>query len=958
MLQILPADFRIFAEMPVVTREDREKALEYEKGCAYINSKQKEILVEQKRLKALAESMSQSSQALISIAPKHWHAEEALKWVAGGTAKDSRTLTKAAQLLNAGELPGEFYDVKVKISVRYISDIKLKLEAGKSLQDRPGKPPNLSNFEIEFITFVLDSQQMRAKSVLLSTVQMLVRVICLTKRGAVAVADLDARVAFKKQRPKNKRGRKKAAMQARREDSGSDTEDDEADPSDAVEDAFESLKKILGDALSLQLALPEDIKYPTRRQVRKLCKKNNWKVKKAQSTSPWRYDGVSPPIIASFFSNTLRIFVQFEIVVPGQKANCDEKRLNSEFEKSGRCLAVVCTKPKETLSGHNRMSITNSASSTSIVGLSFLPIIDANNDTLAMFFMRKGDPTSLDSKRKEAAIWNACYQQFEQAGIYLVVMTTLTGYMNAEAFVLCMCHYLFALHRKKGCHFTFADPRNPRIEECPALSEHQVLFLDNASHHKLGSVLFQMDCRVRKLQLVPFPWNTTNLLQPLDQDVLKLFTMWVMQFFLLEMEMEMAGGIRNALHLVLWAQQVTSNEAHLQSSSELILDLQADHSGNPKLLETLQKLNATLEHANTQGGKFDEVRVAKVCVRPWLAALKHGRKSFEHAGLAAPDVPGPQLRNGRQTLPQLEHEIEAMARHELYPERITSTSLFINAAEKYDKLQAAAEEDRLSMYTRGAHLVGALPDARLEMVCVGHAGSSSHAAKVAEVIWGANPSNAAVELSKVIVQAHEFVEDQESKRQRLADYNALMPNGVVNLQQHVQGVIGINVNTMREKVKHVERSFEIVVEKATCIEKACTKLESQWTSMSTGPFRLAENQKLLLTIHEQRPKLAEKSKNLDEELNKKLESRQKFVESSRSDFVPEAELKEVLGEELHQDWGAAMAVSAAVQAISRVSEFVYYAVADRLATCALQVDADVMAILDEVLGEEPADAPQ
>ncbi len=43
-------------------------------------------------------------------------------------------------------------------------------------------------------------QQLRAKSVLISTVQMLVRVIVLIKRGAVAVAYLDARVEFKKRK--------------------------------------------------------------------------------------------------------------------------------------------------------------------------------------------------------------------------------------------------------------------------------------------------------------------------------------------------------------------------------------------------------------------------------------------------------------------------------------------------------------------------------------------------------------------------------------------------------------------------------------------------------------------------------------------------------------------------------------------------------------------------------------
>lgn len=940
--------------MPI-TREDKAKAASYVQALNVIQGKRRELSQLEAKLPVLFDSLSQNvQQSQIPVEPKHWHAEAALKWIAEGRLKqERRTLTEASRLLNAGELPGDYFDIKVKASLQYLSNIKVKLESGGHIQDRPGKPTLLSNFETEFITFVLDSQQLRAKSVLISTVQMLVRVIVLIKRGAVAVADLDALVQFKKH--KNLR-RQRPIREADSDDDGNDT-DDPDDPREAVEDAFMSLKEILGDALSLQLQLPEDMAYPTRRQVRKLCKKNDWKVKKAQQQSSWRYLGVTPPIIESFFSNTLRIFVDFEIVIPGQKANCDEKRLGAEFEKSGRCLAVVCTKPKETLSGHHRISITTSASSRNIIGITFLPIIDADNVTIIIFFMRKGDPTSSDSKKKEADIWNACHKQFEDSGIELVVMTTTTGYMNAEAFILCMCHYLRALHRRKGLFFDFADPRNPRVEECPPLQDHQILFLDNASHHKLGSVRFQMDCRIRKLQLLPFPPNTTNLVQPLDQDVLKLFTMWVMQFFLLEMEIEMSGGIKNPLHLVLWAQQVRQNNAHLEASSELILDLQADFAGNPGMLQNIKKLNSTLLRANADGRSFvDEVRVAKICVAPWLASLKYARKSFEHVGLAAPEVDlGPALRNGRQTFLQSEHEQAMLARYELFPERITSTSMYINAAEKFEKLQEASLQDKFDMYAKGAQLVGALPDMQRSMVCAGQAGCRDHAAKVAEVVFGPQPSSSAVELSKVIVQANSFVEEHENKRQRLQAYQALMPNGVADVQQQVQSLIVANVNTMQQKLQTVKRSFEIVHEKATALEKCCSKLESQWTSISGRSFCVADYQKLLLIIHEQRPKLTDRSKNLEEELAKKVESRQKFVDGCRGEFVPEAALKEALGDELNRDWDAGTAVRDALQAVARISEYVYYTLLEGIARSGcINDDGDaamMLAILNDVYGE-------
>ena len=938
-------------KMPI-TREDRAKAQVYVSAVDEIEGKKRELSLLEAKLPELFDSLSENArQSQVPIEPKHWHAEAALKWVSEGTSKQRRTLTEAARLLNDGELPGDYFDTKVKISLRYISNIKVKIETGSHIQDDPGKPALISKFETEFIHFVLEHQQIRAKALLLSTVQMLVRVIVLIKRGAVAVADLDARVRFKGP----KRGRRQSRRAA--EDDSSDT-DDEADPREEVEDNFTSLKEILGDSLSLMLQLPTDMAYPTRRQVRDLCAKNDWKVKKAQQTSAWRYDGVSPPIIASFFGNTLRIFVVFGITIPGQKANCDEKRLNAEFEKSGRCLAVICIKPSEKLSGHHRTSITNSASSRSIIGITFLPIVDADNVTIIIFFMRKGDPNSSDAKRKEADIWNACYKQFEDAGIELVVITTTSGYMNAETFILCMCHYLRALHRRKGLDFNFADPRNPKIEECPALQDHQILFLDNASHHKLGSIMFQMDCRIRKLQLVPFPPNTTNLLQPLDQDVLKLFTTWVMQFFLLEMEMEMSGGIKNPLHLVLWAQQVRQNNAHLEASSELILDLQADYAGNSRMQDNIRRLNATLQRANTEGLRFvDEVRVAKLCVSPWLASLKYARKSFEHVGLAAPEVDlGPTLRHGRQTSLQIEHDQEMLRRYELFPDRITSTSLYINAAEKYEKLEEAATQDRFSMYSKGAMLVGALPDLTRSMVCAGAAGCTNHAAKVAEVIFGPEFSPEAVELSKVVVQASAYVENHENKRQRQQAYQALMPNGVADVQQQVQSLISSNVSTMQQKVQTVHRSFEIVIEKATALEKCCLKLESQWTSISGRVFTIAvlpEYQKLLLAIHKERPKLAERSKTLDDELAKKVESRRKFLDNCRGEFVPEQNLKDALGDELNNDWGAGAVVASAQQAVARVIDFVYYEILDALAQHALEVDDDVHTILNDLYGAEP-----
>jgi hypothetical protein len=155
----------------------------------------------------------------------------------------------------------KIFDIRVKINASYVSRVESKIEAGISLQDGPGHPSNLDRFEIAFIRDVLEQQQITSKAVLLSTVQLLIRVVVLIKRGAVAVEALDERVVLKSGK-KGKRSRK------RQDDSDSDTDDD--DDADihadrlAREESFRTIKKMLGDACNMSLAETGISRYPTR----------------------------------------------------------------------------------------------------------------------------------------------------------------------------------------------------------------------------------------------------------------------------------------------------------------------------------------------------------------------------------------------------------------------------------------------------------------------------------------------------------------------------------------------------------------------------------------------------------------------------------------------------------------------------------------------------------------------
>jgi hypothetical protein len=953
--------------MPI-KRSDVILGEKYAKAIAVINKSKHDLaLLEAEKDSIFASMTQETQQSQVAIPPKYWHAEEVLEWVSHGTVKEPRTVLKAVELLNAGKLPGKFFDIKVQISAPYVSKVKKKIELHKPLQEGAGHPSKLDRFEIQFVHDTLEQQQITSKSLLLSTVQLLIRVILLIKRGKIAVEALDERVMLNND-IKKKRKRSQPPQRARVAEAQSDSDDTDNDESiddrRAREESFRSIKKMLGDACSMSLADPDISRYPTRRQVRYLCSQEGWSVRKAQQTSCWRFEGCTPPMISKYFGNVIRLFIEFGIQTPGQKGNCDEKRLNAEFEKSARLLKVVCVKPTMLMSGRGRIAMTNSASSISIVGVTFLPFILADDTCPLIIIIRQGCPDSADSKQKEADIWNAVHEDFEKAGIEVVVMTTPSGYMIGDAFEHCVCHYMRAMLRREGVNITFIDPRNPTMAECPALKNAQILFLDNASHHKLGEVRFRCECRFRNLQLTPFPSNTTNVAQPLDQQVNRFFTMWVKQMFLLEMEIEMSGGIKNPLALLLWAQQVPMNAPALEVSMCVELDLTVDLSGNLDMSNTVRHLNATLARANTDGRKFDEVRVAKICCPAWIAALKYARQSFVAVGLAAPDVNlGPVLRHGRQSHLQLEHTEDMLTRYEVFPERITSTPVYQNAAEKWAKFQENAQQDKLELLTKGAQMVGALPDVRKRALTVASAAAErdERAAKAARLVFGNHPPEDAITVAKLLVHASTFVQDDEQRRIREEEYERRMPGGAVNIEEEMEQLRAAGIATMHEKLKNVHRSFEIVAEHALLIQKACAKLETQWQPLSEKEnFTLSDVKKLqglLVTISIERPKLVEKRANVEAELAKKIESRTKFIDSCRSDFVPEAQLKQAMVDNLDQDWGAGREVTIAGLAVARVVDFLLYSVATKVLAHVQLVDDEVRAVLVEMFGNDDVELP-
>lgn len=58
-----------------------------------------------------------------------------------------------------------------------------------------------------------------------------------------------------------------------------------------------------------------------------------------------------------------------------------------------------------------------------------------------------------------------------------------------------------------------------------------------------------------------------------------------------------------------------------------------------------------------------------------------------------------------------------------------------------------------------------------------------------------------------------------------------------------------------------------------------------------------------------------------------------------------------MGDALDEDWSAGIDVRNAVQAVARVTEFVYFEVLDKVAQSSLEVDDDVRCVLTEWFGD-------
>lgn len=759
-----------------ITRAAQEKGDRYDAAQQEIQQLQKVIEKKISDAEKLKNQLGVCADQVISIRPKWQHAQACLNYI---QEHKSCTQVKACEMMKKGELPGTYFGVKVKISQRYLSNIRCKVQNKETICSERGRPILLDDFETNFIGNLIKYQQIRNKSILFIQVAMLIRTLKLIKHGYASVEELDNAVVKNWQGGKRKRSHSAAAEVPRNQDSddeesddqlsGNETEDevDKIDKSEAAKaKSFENLKNILGESLGKHLMLPKSYKWPSKWTVQNLCKRHGWTVCKAQMQSAHRFDGASPDMLDAFFEATLRAYINFGIETRDQRHNCDEKHVCAEFEQSGRCVKVMCIRRPNNVevAGRGRASGTKSASTRMIAGITMIPFIGANNKTTLMVYIRKrlGKESDSCSKSKEKEILDEVRGSYAAEGIAVECFTTDTGWQNQESFTKCMCMFVRELLKEQGVFISFSNERFPTMKELPRLERNHLLFLDNASCHSTSSDQFRLDCLLRGLVLMPTPPNTTNITQACDQHVNKLFTMWLRQHFLQALEYDIAQHKApkfNSLLLTVWAAQLNSNAAAFHAPQDLVIDLRSDFRGDQNMQTAITNLNSVLEMAAASDrarGRFTSARVARMTVGPWIAALKYASASFVTVGLAAPPMSGITLRTGptREAQSELQHQL---TRFELYPDRVKRTPIAIGAAEVHENRKSNAAKNQSEICQRAAQLLNLVPILNGDVVVQTADKEHELAKSTAHLLWGGDATQSAFDLASTVLQARDLV---------------------------------------------------------------------------------------------------------------------------------------------------------------------------------------------------------
>lgn len=786
-----------------------------------------------------AEDFQRARELISGVKATIEHKESAFKWLMDNP---KRTQAEACKLLGNGTMPG-MEGVKVLLKSKSLSKFVVRKETGQTFKEGKGRPQILSEETCKFITRMLEQGSSKNKAQLFVQIATFMRTMLVLKEGILKVEELDIECRSSRLIPgkgRRTRARRKRSRDIESEDSESSSDETEDENGESLGEAQfkRAMSEIFGNtSKGFRMVKAGEFAWPSLKTVRAYAKRYGWGIRKAQQQASWRFDAANPEDVLRYFSSLKETRLLFEITTAEQIHGGDELRLCAEFQQTGELLEVmVANGPEHCRENHaGRKSGSKSANGRLQKGLTFFESINMNKpDHVAI--LREGVP----NKEKENALREAC-KALRDANIPYDIISTPTGYQDAESFEKCMMHLLRAIHKSEvalgigGFEFEWRDPQNPTWNEIPPLPRCHEYQLDNASCHSMDDLPLRRNLLLRGLVLHPLFTNTTDSMAALDQHCHKIMKMFVRKDLLTCFELEISGGIRNDAHAVLLAAGMNATMTATRFPKCCKMTLAQDMDGDERALWL--KINRLLTMDQTVGEKWTDVRLAAIACPSLAAGLQYCTSSFLAVGQGG------------------------AAATDLNPQKVLDQPIMIGGKEIWEARKAHSELELNHLHTAAGRLTGCLSELQTSLrvsVPVSGDDKNEEDMRIANTLWGGNAPPDAWAMLEMIRRAKELHQLQDRMGKARGHFERRVPVPLEVLQERINAENAIQNVSMNEYVERKHpvslKAFREVVTMCETIKKAleqsiakASELETQRSAQGTKAAKWNREKEALLT---------------------------------------------------------------------------------------------------------------
>jgi hypothetical protein len=767
------------------------------------------------------EDVQRGREMLGGIKAKLEHKNAAYRWL---KESNKRTQAEARELLAKGTLPG-VERLKVNISQSSFSKFCGKMDSGQMPKERKGRPQILCEETCQYITRLLRMASNKNKCQLYVQIATIMRTVLVLKEGIMKLEELDelCRVSSL-ERGKGRRHRADASKRKRRRNSEHEN-DDESDSSESDTDgegepvAESDFKRAMSELFAhnskgIRFVKAGEFAWPSIKTVRSYAKRYQWGIRKGQQQDSWRFDAANPEDIAEFFESLKRTRSMFSITTAEQIHNGDELRLSAEFQQTGELVEVMVANGAEHCreSHAGRKSGSKSINGRLIKGLTFFNAISmAEPDHVTI--IRQGAP----NKQKEEDLQEAC-KSLEEAGIAYDVLSTESGYQDAESYEKCMMYFMRSLHKREaaqgkgGIGFDWINPQKPTWQEIPPLVRFHEFQIDNASCHSMDDLHLRANLLLRGVVLQPLFTNTTDTCAALDQHCHKIMKLFVRKDLLICFELEISGGIRNQAHAMLLAagMHTTISTMQFPKCCKMSLATEMDVAARSLWL----KLNQLLTMNNNVGEKWTDVRLAKIACPSLAAGLKYCKAAFLAVGQGGENAT------------------------DLNIDKVLQQPIMVGGREIWETRKKHSELELKELHAAAAKVTGCIPDIQKDLrVVVPISGdrTNDEDGRIMQILWGENPPAQAWAIVEMVRRAKELnqLEDRMNKARQNHQRRAPVPMHILRERMNVEDQVQSLSRNAYMEAKHptVLKAFSDVVVMCDTIKKALEQILGKKTEL-------------------------------------------------------------------------------------------------------------------------------